>query len=284
MASEDPVATAKNAVSLVGDVIKLAADNADARAAGGQLGKAALTLTKTINNALLPIAAVNFAFDKAREYFSDRFGPDLAEKVASVPPDQITEPKASIAGPALQGLAFAHEEHDLKEMYLSLLASSMDKRAAATAHPAFVEMIRQLEAKEARLLRGILNVASGIAVAEIRRLKEGESGWVTLQRHLANLQRDGQPHEDPQFPAMVDNWIRLGLVHISYDKFLTDDALYSWVEARPEFARHREAQAALGFKVTFQKGVLWRTALGGQFATAVGIIAISPHQAEETPK
>jgi len=281
MAPEGPVSTAKSAVSLVSDVMKLAADNAEARAAGGELGKTALTLTKTINNVLLPIAAVNFAFDKAREYFSNKFASDLAEKVASVPPDQITEPKASIAGPALQGLAFAHEEPDLKEMYLSLLASSMDKRAAASAHPAFVEMIRQLEASEARLLRGILRVASGIAVAEIRRIKEGESGWVTLQRHVADLVQDGQPVEDPQFPAMVDNWIRLGLVHISYDKFLIGDQFYSWVESRPEFARHRQAQEASGFKVTFQKGILWRTALGAQFAGAVGILPGIPAEAQK---
>ncbi len=145
-------------------------------------------------------------------------------------------------------------------------------------------MIRQLEAAEARLLRTVLSWSQGLAVVEVRRIKEGESGWVTLQRHLADLRLGDKPYEDPQFPAMVDNWIRLGLVHISYDKWLNDESHYSWVEGRPEYARHRAAQEPLGFKVTFQKGVLWRTALGAQFATAVGILpATTSPAAQPTP-
>jgi hypothetical protein len=58
-------------------------------------------LPKAINNALLPLAAINFAFDKARAYFAEKFRQDLSEKAAAIPPEQIVEPRASIAGPAL---------------------------------------------------------------------------------------------------------------------------------------------------------------------------------------
>jgi len=59
------------------------------------------------------------------------------EKAAGIPPEHVVEPKASIAGPALQALAFSHEEPDLREMYLNLLRASMDARTAKVAHPAF---------------------------------------------------------------------------------------------------------------------------------------------------
>ena len=118
---------------IVGKVIEAAGENPDVKAAGTELAQASLTIAKTINNALLPLAAVNFAFDKARTYFAERFQSDLAAKAAAIPPDQIVEPKAFIAGPALQGLAFSHEEPDLKEMYLSLLASAMDGRVSSSA-------------------------------------------------------------------------------------------------------------------------------------------------------
>ncbi|MFL5495446.1 MAG: Abi-alpha family protein, partial [Gemmatimonadales bacterium] len=55
-----------------------------------------------------------------------------------------------------KGLAFSHDEPELKDLYLALLASSMDARTAVMAHPAFSEGVRQLTSEEARLLRGVL--------------------------------------------------------------------------------------------------------------------------------
>src|SRR4051812_17388195 len=116
MSLEDGLKNAKDGIAVLGEVIKAAGDNPDVKAAGAQLGKTALTITKTINNALLPLAAVNFAFEKAKAYFAGPFQDDMAEKAASIPEEDIIEPKASIAGPALQGLAFAHEEANLKAL------------------------------------------------------------------------------------------------------------------------------------------------------------------------
>ena len=154
MNPDDSIKTARDGVALVGEILKAAGDNPNVKEAGQNLGQTALTVTKLINNALLPIAAVNFAFDKAKVYFAEKFPQDIAAKTAAIPPEQVVEPKASIAGPALQGLAFTHEEPNLKEMYLSLLATAMDGRVAADAHPAFVEVIRQLSSEEAQLMRG----------------------------------------------------------------------------------------------------------------------------------
>ena len=117
MSNDDPIKVAKDGVSLVAEVIKAAGDNPQVKEAAGNLGQTAVTLTKTINNVLVPLAAINFAFDKARTYFSGKFQQDIAEKTQAIPPEHVVEPKASIAGPTLQGLAFTHEEPSLKEMY-----------------------------------------------------------------------------------------------------------------------------------------------------------------------
>ena len=130
MTTEENIKNARDNIALIGEVMKAAGDNPHVKEAGWELGKTALTLTKAINSVLLPVAAVNFAFDKARIYFTERFPADMAQKAASIPPEAVVEPKASVAGPALQGLAFCHEEEDLKEMYLNLLASAMDDRVA----------------------------------------------------------------------------------------------------------------------------------------------------------
>ncbi|MDR1227943.1 MAG: DUF4393 domain-containing protein [Azoarcus sp.] len=108
MSDDDPIKVAQDGVSLVAEIIKAAGNDPQIKEAAGNLGRTAVTLTKTINNVLVPLAAINFAFDKARAYFSGKFQQDIVEKAQSIPPEHIVEPKASIAGPTLQGLAFTH--------------------------------------------------------------------------------------------------------------------------------------------------------------------------------
>lgn len=273
MSNVDPINVAKEGVSLVAEVLKAAGDNPQVKEAAGNLGQTAVTLTKTINNVLVPLAAINFAFDKARTYFSGRFQQDIAEKAQAIPPEHVVEPKASIAGPTLQGLAFTHEEPNLKDMYLNLLATSMDGRSASLAHPAFVEIIKQLDSEDARLVRGALQSPNAIPIIQIhRKLKDG-SGYSVLVQHLLNLTNSttGVPVEDPQLPAMIDNWVRLGLVEVAYDKHLTDAALYSWADQRPEFLQLSQAPQPDEARVEYQKGVMQRTELGKRFARAIGL-------------
>lgn len=273
MSNDDPIKYAKDGVSLVAEVIKAAGDNPQVKEAAGNLGQTAVTLTKTINNVLVPLAAINFAFDKARAYFSDRFQQDIAEKAQAIPPEHVVEPKASIAGPTLQGLAFTHEEPNLKEMYLNLLKTSMDGRSASLAHPAFVEIIKQLDSEDARLVRGVLQSPNAIPIIQIRRKLKDGSGYNLLVQHLLNLTNSatGAPVEDPQLPAMVDNWIRLGLVEVAYDRHLIDVAHYTWVEQRPEFLRLSQAPQTDEARVEYQKGYMERTELGKRFARAIGL-------------
>jgi hypothetical protein len=270
------VETAKQGVALVGEIIKAAGDNPDVKEAGANLGKTALTVTKAINNVMLPIAAVNFAFDKARTYFEERFPQELSAKASAIPADQLVEPKASIAGPALQGLAFSHEESSLKEMYLSLLTTAMDDRVKTNAHPAFVEIIKQLNSEEAGLLSGLLHDdVTGYAIVAIRVTKNGERGWNVLERHLMHLThpRTDEPWESPRLAAMVDNWVRLGLVEVCYGtKELAGEESYAWVDQRPEYIRYKAREQSEPIKISFEKGVISRTALGVQFARAVGLL------------
>ncbi len=271
----DPLSTAKDGVALVGELIKAAGDNPAVKEAGNNLGQTALTITKTINNALLPLAAVNFAFDKARAYFSDKFESDLRPRADRIPPEQLVEPKASIAGPALQGLAFSHDEPSLKDMYLSLIASAMDGRTAADVHPAFVEIIRQLTPEEASSLQSILTLSNSIPIAAIKKTTVGEHGWSTVSRHLLNGvdMATRLPVDNPRIPAMVDNWIRLGLVEVNYTQFLVGENAYNWVSERPEYLRLKAQYETDKVKIEFTKGILYRTALGQQFAQTVGLEA-----------
>lgn len=273
MPIDESIKNAKDGIAILGEIIKVAGDNPNVKEAGGNLGETALTITKTINNALLPLAAVNFAFDKARKYFSEKFQQELSEKASGIPQENIVEPKASIAGPTLQGLAFTHEESNLKDMFLSLLTTAMDSRVASEAHPAFVEIIKQLDSSEAAILSSILKAQGLIPIVEIKLAPVEGGSFTSLLKHMLNLSNitTGEPAEEPRCTAMVDNWIRLGLVEVDYSKTIKSEQIYDWIDKRQEVIRLKEQNETDKHKLDFAKGYIRKTAFGVQFSKAVGI-------------
>jgi hypothetical protein len=273
MTIDESLKNATTGVALVGEILKAAGENPNVKEAGQHLGKAGLTIAKTINNALLPLAAVNFAFDKARKYFAEKFEEDISVKASKIPPEDLIEPKASIAGPTLQGLAFTHEEENLKDMYLSLLATAMDGRVTSNAHPAFVEIIKQLNSEEANLIKGVLKSSTPLPIAEIRLSTPNNNGWNPLSKHLLNILNDQTqlPEINERLAAMVDNWVRLGLVEVDYTTHMMSENSYAWVKERPEVERLKSIHEKDGRTLMFTNGIMTRTALGIQFAKSVGL-------------
>ena len=282
MSNDDPIKRATTAVELVSQVVKAAGDDPQVKLAAHELGKTAVTLTKAINVFLIPLALMNYAVEKARKYFEgQQFRDDLAEVAGKIPEEEIVEPKAAVAGPLLQALAFSLDEPPLKEMYLHLLASAMDRRAADVAHPAFVEIIKQMNSEEARLLRSILQSGESLPIVEIRkraswwrRISSFKTTYWVLATHVQSIVRKNnrtnksEPSEIPELPAMVDNWVRLGLVQVTYGLFKGGDA-YDWVDSRPEIIRAREEHGSTS--VWVKRGMIQPTSFGKMFATAVGL-------------
>ena len=76
----------------------------------------------------------------------------LQEKLKNIPPEDIVQPSPRIAIPSLQNASIT-EESEVRELYASLLANSMNKVVKDGVHPAFVEIIKQLSPDEAKILR-----------------------------------------------------------------------------------------------------------------------------------
>lgn len=258
-------------VSAIGQLITLAGNSEQAKEAAKNVGKTAVVVTEAINNFLLPLAAVNFAMRKAKDYFSGQFQEDLSRVTKNIPPENIVEPKASIAGPALQGLAFSHEEPDLKEMYLNLIASSMNQKVSDDVHPAFVEVIKQLSSSDAKLLRCFSRRRNMTSVAQIVGRK-GREGSQVFVKHLLDF--DGTKcDEDTKnlwSPSVVVNWIRLGLFEVEYG-FAIRGEYPEWAKQRPQYHEWVRNMAQSEWTVDVEPGVMTITEFGLNFALSVGI-------------
>lgn len=265
--------TIDKSIEAAGKVIETVKSSPKGKVVVEELGESAAIVARAIHQCLLPIAAVSYGIEKARMYFQGQFEHDLGEKVSKIPPEEITEPKPSIAGPALQGLAFALEEQELKEMYLNLLTSSMDKRCAHKVHPSFASIIQQLTAEEARAIAIYLESVN-FQIAVVRdEIKSTGGNFRVLRKHLLNVvSKDSlEPVVIQNLEAIIDNFVRLGLVEVDYTTHSVKPNAYDWVEKRPEYIELKNKHDSGSSEVKFQKGVLNRTSFGEAFARAVGI-------------
>lgn len=119
--------------------------------AAEEVGKGLATVAKTVNICLTPLSITVWGYDKIRSYVEEA----VTEKLADVSPEKIAPPALNIAGPTIEALRFASEEDHLKKMFTSLLATAMNSDKKIYAHPAYIELIKQISADEAKILNYI---------------------------------------------------------------------------------------------------------------------------------
>lgn len=259
------------AAQVAKDLMELAKNDDNTKTASKNFGESAVIISKTVRNCLLPLAAVNFGIEKAKLYFEKNFKKDLEEKTQSIPAENIVEPKASIAGPALQGLAFCHEEVNLKEMYLNLVSSAMNSDKAEDTHPAFVEIIKQLTSLEAHLLRLYLNDSAPKGIGRVLYQKQGTIGYIVGYTHILPISSNTQPYYNKNIPSYIENWIRLGLIEVKYDLHLDGhEEAYNALKERDEYLKD-DLGLGTEYPKILGKGLMKRTPFGAQFADIVGL-------------
>lgn len=109
-----------------------------------QIGKSLESVAKTSRFLLAPIDYLAAQHDRWERYLKK-----VSEKVKD---ENLVEGHAQIVIPTLEGLSLAYENTLLSELFINLLANSIDKTRQDLAHPAFPNIIKQLSHDEAVIL------------------------------------------------------------------------------------------------------------------------------------
>lgn len=232
-----------------------------------QLGKTLETVGKAINMALSPISGLVWGFENIQVFLSTK----LVDRLKDVPPEDIITPKPNVAGPAIEALRYTGHEETLSDMYANLLAASMDKNTANGAHPAFVEIIKQLTPDEAKIVAlfepnrafPLLNVRASYKVET----EEKKGGRVRLS-HFSLLGEKAGVEFVSLTPAYLDNLCRLGLADfLGAGVHYTAPGVYDQLESHPDvLALKKEIEAESEMQCEIEQTGLSITELGKQFA------------------
>ena len=218
-------------------------------------------IQRVVHLALAPIGGMVWGYEKIEEFLKT----SVAKRLEKVPHEQIKTPLPQIAGPAIEALKYAGHDENLREMFAKLIATAMDEKTAATAHPSFVEIIRQLSSDEAKICR-YLKTKEYVCVINLE--EHAKDRHRVVVRNFSNLGHDAYC----QFPLMIlsysNNLTRLGIIQFIFDGELADKEPYE------ELKKHSVIQNALKeiqdakHESRFERGYVITTAFGRQFAAA----------------
>lgn len=220
MSDENNVQSTINVVKGVLDAVPVYQDVA--QPAAREVGQALQTIAKTVHVLLAPVSALVWGYDQIKDFVSTR----VAEKLQSTPSERLTTPEPNIAGPALESLRYTGHKEDLRELYASLLATSMDSVTMHHAHPSFVEIIKQLSSDEALILRRMAYSTVSTPIIDVRSestIPGGGGHWKI--RHFSLISYEAGCARPELGHAYLVNLQRLGLVelHQHYELYPRED-------------------------------------------------------------
>ncbi|MCU4969270.1 DUF4393 domain-containing protein [Bacillus toyonensis] len=201
-----------------------------------------------------------------RVHALNQFKQELEQAVSSIPEENIVEPPLHIVGPSLEASKYYFENDELRTMFAKLIAASINKETISNAHPSFVEIIKQLSPLDAINLKLFKDNNRHPIVNYVFVTDSGGT-----MPHKLNTFFGSDANTDTDLnAASISNLDRLGLVSISYEHHLTDDARYTPHENTLEYRALKEhfklrTQNAPVCDIDIQKGIVDVTPFGENF-------------------
>lgn len=230
-----------------------------------ETGKALQTVGRTVNAALMPVRGLVWGIEKIEEFVNSK----VSKKLENTPVEKICSPDPAVAGPALESLRYTGHKEKLSELYANLLASAMDLDTAKTAHPGFVEIIRNMSSDEAIVLEYIIKHQVA-PIVNINRVMAKQGGILVMHELVSTLGVDaGCEHKD-LIASYLINLERLGLVEIPRDGHLTKPDAYDRISNAPSVITALEQLNNAGeeAKGELKKYYVRGTVFGKQFSNA----------------
>jgi hypothetical protein len=194
-----------------------------------EVGKGLVVVAKAVNAALIPVEGFIWGMEKIRDFVSAK----VTKKLQNVPPEDIQPLKPHIGVPAIEALRYTGEESDLADLYANLLATAMDRKTAYTAHPGFVDIIKNMAPDEARIMR-YLSANTFYPLINIKLVTISNSVFTIPFRHISLLGLDAQCQHPPLAATYIDNLERLGLIEVSETSRMSNEEVYKRIEDFPQ--------------------------------------------------
>ena len=176
-------------------------------------------------------------------------------------------PDTQIVAGALEDSRFCVEKKELREMFENLIAASVNSDTADSVHPSFSNIIRRMSPHDASILKMFKERGNRPIANFVCHYKTGG-----FSHYYQNIFRAVDNFSAMEQDSLSLECLRsLGLISISYDSYLSNDAQYELLknsklllETQDLFSCNPGISLTLE-KCDFQKGVVSLTDFGTRF-------------------
>jgi len=154
----------------------------------------------------------------------------LSQRSAAIPPERRQSPNPTLALKAMAGIVIS--EGAVRDGYLSLLTATMDRDVADDVHPAFPDLLGQVNDDELLLLRHLDGPDPFPVLSVSSRLRHGGASRVELH-HFSLLGERAGCRRPERTPAYLDNLTRLGFTELRATRVTDDTRMFEELEEHP---------------------------------------------------
>jgi hypothetical protein len=159
------------------------------------MNEAGKGLQGVIRIALTPITALVWSYDKIATYLDEEIPKYFTKK--KIDEQKIITPDPAIAVPAINAMQYTSHKEEIRSIFKNLLCSSMNTDTANSLHPAFVEIAKQLNVLDSKILE------------ELSKKRQVICAYVTIKHiNSGDFFFDGMPDIfAPHFYGLADPFI-----------------------------------------------------------------------------
>lgn len=168
------------------------------------------------------VGAVNLVlspFFYAKEYMNflkGEFKEHLELKKNRIPKERQTEIPKCLAYPVIDRLKYSFHEEYLKNMYMNLLSSSMDKDNLPSIHPSFYSIIESLSHLDAEVFKLLYTKYQSVLSATVRLKVINSTQYYDIFPKYFIIELLDSIDSDPfLISSSITNLYRLGLLNMS---------------------------------------------------------------------
>lgn len=153
-----------------------------------------------------------------------KYAEDINQEVNAIPPDKINQsPDIGVLGPALEASKYYVEDEVVRKMFVKLIGAELDLRKSHKIHHSFVDIIRQMNSNDARLLPLLPGIGP---LAEIKLSVKNQTKYMRIGPQNILFIPPTVIDNFENNAVSLNNLDRLGLIELDHLCSLQDQSIY----------------------------------------------------------
>lgn len=222
---------------------------------------------RTVKALLSPLRGLLWGWEKIEVFVENA----VKERLDRIPDDKRKSPDPEIAVPLLQALTYTAQNETLRDMYVNLLANSMNIDKNNIVHPSFVEIIKQMNSLDAKVFDELAQETGYQKILNPKIMLKGQGKFFSnaTPEWYTGWKIDGYSEFDVS--ASLVRLSKFGLIELMFDRTAGNDG-YEEIRQKPFlqsiFHKYKLENPTIELEIGGTESIFYVNEYGLQFKNA----------------